>query len=92
MRSNRRRRSTSHPCLPATLQRLAGGWFLAYPGLPIIASGMIGSRHGWREAPYVRCPAEPRDIAANLTPVGTDEREFISRRVSHTRTKAGSPM
>ena len=60
---------------PATLERLAGGWFLAYPGLPIIASGMIGSRHGWREAPYVRCPAEPRDIAANLTPVGTDERE-----------------
>jgi len=60
---------------PATLERLAGGWLLAYPGLPIVASGMVGSRHGWREAPYVRCPAEPRDIAANLIAVGAGERE-----------------
>jgi len=60
---------------PATLERLAGGWFFAHPGLPIIASGMVGSRHGWREAPYVRCPAQPRDIAANLIAVGAGERQ-----------------
>ncbi len=51
---------------PATLERLAGGWIAADPGLSIIASGMVGSRHGWREAPYVRCPADPKDIAMNL--------------------------
>lgn len=34
------------------------------PGsLPILASGMIGSRQGWREAPYVDCPATPAALA-----------------------------
>jgi 2-dehydro-3-deoxygalactonokinase len=41
----------------------------AHADLPIIASGMVGSRHGWREAPYVKCPADPRDIAASLVSV-----------------------
>ncbi len=30
----------------------------------IIMAGMIGSRNGWREVPYVRCPAGLPDIAA----------------------------
>ena len=54
---------------PATLERLAGRWLVAQAGLPIIASGMVGSRHGWREAPYIRCPAEPGAIAAGLIAV-----------------------
>ncbi len=59
----------------ATMRRLIGGWLDAHPGLPIVASGMVGSRHGWREAPYVRCPAEPRDIAKNLVAVQAGDRE-----------------
>ncbi len=55
---------------PDALRRLVGGWLDEHPSLPIIASGMVGSRHGWREAPYVKCPADPRDIAAGL--VGVD--------------------
>ena len=51
---------------PTTLRRLTGHWLDASAGLPIIASGMVGSRHGWVEAPYVACPAGPRDIAAHL--------------------------
>ncbi len=51
---------------PTTLRRLIGHWLDASAGLPIIASGMIGSRHGWVEAPYVACPAGPRDVAAHL--------------------------
>jgi 2-dehydro-3-deoxygalactonokinase len=35
-------------------------------GLPIMASGMIGSRGGWREVPYVPCPAEPSKLASGL--------------------------
>lgn len=31
--------------------------------LPIIASGMITSRQGWVEVPYVDCPAGPEDLA-----------------------------
>ena len=54
---------------PATLKRLTGRWLEAHPSLPILASGMVGSRHGWREAAYVKCPAGPRDVAAHLTQV-----------------------
>lgn len=34
--------------------------------LPVVMSGMIGSRQGWQEASYLRCPAAPRDIAEGL--------------------------
>jgi 2-dehydro-3-deoxygalactonokinase len=35
----------------------------------IILSGMIGSRQGWREAPYVACPATLADVARQLLAV-----------------------
>lgn len=38
----------------------------AWPALPAIMAGMIGSRQGWREADYVPCPATPEAIAARL--------------------------
>jgi 2-dehydro-3-deoxygalactonokinase len=59
---------------PATLKRLTGGWLEAHPSLPVIASGMVGSRHGWREAAYVKCPAGPYDVAAHLMQVEADGR------------------
>jgi 2-dehydro-3-deoxygalactonokinase len=31
--------------------------------LPLVASGMITSRQGWVELPYVDCPAGPEDLA-----------------------------
>jgi 2-dehydro-3-deoxygalactonokinase len=34
--------------------------------LPIIASGMITSRQGWVELPYVDCPAGPEDLAKSI--------------------------
>lgn len=42
-------------------------WITAHGPLPVMMSGMIGSRQGWVEAPYVRCPAGIGDIAAALT-------------------------
>ncbi|HEY6735176.1 MAG TPA: 2-dehydro-3-deoxygalactonokinase [Roseiarcus sp.] len=59
---------------PATLKRLIGRWLEAHPSLPVVASGMVGSRHGWREAAYVKCPAGPGEVAAQLTPVEADGR------------------
>ena len=59
---------------PATLTRLVGRWLDAHPSLPVIASGMVGSRHGWREAAYVKCPAGPRDVASHLAEVEADGR------------------
>src|SRR5215213_4651364 len=37
-----------------------------WPKLPVILSGMIGSRQGWKEAPYARCRAGASDIVKAL--------------------------
>jgi 2-dehydro-3-deoxygalactonokinase len=50
------------------LRALCGDW-LDTLGCPVIASGMIGSRQGWQEAPYVECPATLAQAAARLTRV-----------------------
>ncbi len=42
---------------------IAGDWVAKWPGLPIVASGMVGSAQGWKEAPYVRCPADIQTLA-----------------------------
>ena len=34
-----------------------GAWERAHPDAPILASGMISSRQGWVETPYVSCPS-----------------------------------
>jgi 2-dehydro-3-deoxygalactonokinase len=34
--------------------------------LPVVAAGMVGSRQGWREVPYLECPADVGAIARGL--------------------------
>jgi 2-dehydro-3-deoxygalactonokinase len=47
------------------LEQHLNGWDMA---LPIVAAGMITSRQGWVEVPYVDCPAGPAELAkANVT-------------------------
>jgi 2-dehydro-3-deoxygalactonokinase len=46
------------------LGEVAGDWLRARPGLPAVACGMVGSAKGWREAPYVPCPVDTRQLAA----------------------------
>jgi 2-dehydro-3-deoxygalactonokinase len=50
----------------AVLERELGAWLAAAPDLPVIASGMITSRQGWREVPYCPCPAGGAELAAAL--------------------------
>ena len=50
------------------LQALIGDWLRDQP-CALIAAGMIGSRQGWREAPYIACPAGLVQAAAQLTTV-----------------------
>jgi len=50
---------------PDVLQRQIAGW----SETPIVMSGMVGSRQGWKEAPYVQCPAGFDEIAAKLVEV-----------------------
>jgi 2-dehydro-3-deoxygalactonokinase len=76
---------------PATLKRLIGKWLDAHPSLPVIASGMVGSRHGWREAPYVPLPAGPRDVAAHLTEVEAEGRRVVLAAGLSYVDKTGAP-
>lgn len=41
-------------------------WINVHGALPILALGMITSRNGWVEVPYVPCPALAEDLAAGI--------------------------
>ena len=67
-----------------TLASIIGVW--RQPGLPVVLSGMIGSRQGWFEAPYLQVPAHfdqiragmvrhPEDPAIHLIPGLAQDRE-----------------
>ncbi|MCA3554545.1 2-dehydro-3-deoxygalactonokinase [Aestuariivirga sp.] len=45
------------------LERLIGAWDVS---LPVMAAGMITSRQGWIELPYLPCPARAADLAQAL--------------------------
>lgn len=51
------------------LAALVGDWRAAQPGLRLLACGMVGSQHGWHEAPYARCPADAAALARQLLQV-----------------------
>lgn len=55
----------------AVLAELCGDWIKALQ-LPLIASGMVGSRQGWKEAMYLDCPATLHQAAHCLTEVEFD--------------------
>lgn len=44
----------------AALSQITAGW----PALPQLACGMVGSRSGWREVPYVDLPADTAGLGA----------------------------
>ncbi len=50
----------------------AGEWTDRFPELPILAAGMVGSRTGWHEVPYVPCPTDIAAIAQGLLPFVSD--------------------
>lgn len=54
------------PDFEAILRAQVGDWLVRYPDIPIIASGMITSKQGWIETPYLSCPASLKDLSANL--------------------------
>lgn len=51
---------------PSTLRRHVGAWLDAHRGLPVVLAGMVGSRNGWIEVPYLPCPVDTGGIAAAL--------------------------
>jgi 2-dehydro-3-deoxygalactonokinase len=55
------------------LTALVSPWRKVHGAVPILLSGMIGSRQGWRETMYVPCPAGLPEIAASLLTVATPD-------------------
>ena len=55
------------------LAAVIGDWLAGDKDVPVYLSGMIGSRQGWVEAPYVPCPADLSQLVAGLTPVDLDD-------------------
>jgi 2-dehydro-3-deoxygalactonokinase len=51
---------------------LVGDWIHSGAQMCLM-SGMVGSRQGWVEVPYVRCPATFETLAAHVTWLGQDE-------------------
>ncbi|MDB5370518.1 MAG: 2-keto-3-deoxy-galactonokinase [Roseomonas sp.] len=52
----------------AVLREAIGPW-LADGEDTVLICGMAGSRQGWKEAPYLPCPADAAGLAGALTPV-----------------------
>jgi len=57
---------------------------------PMLLAGMVGSNRGWKEAPYVPCPAGIDDLVAKL--VWADKREAIVPGVSYIADGRGDVM
>jgi 2-dehydro-3-deoxygalactonokinase len=55
--------SVKDSAFEAALENHISAW---NKSLPILAAGMITSRQGWIELPYVDCPASADDLARNL--------------------------
>ncbi len=52
-------------------------WLTKDPHIPIIASGMITSKQGWVETPYLTCPAPLADLSKNLTKKNTSHGQTV---------------
>jgi 2-dehydro-3-deoxygalactonokinase len=59
----------------AALQRACGVWLERWPDVPVLMCGMVGSRHGWREAPYLTGDAGADDLAGATLPIPATARD-----------------
>jgi len=53
-----------------SLEAYLGDWLGAGSGVPIVIAGMVGSRMGWIEVPYVAAPAALSELAQTLKKAG----------------------
>ncbi len=68
---------------PAALDRQIGDWRSSHPGLPVLMSGMVGSRQGWAEAPYLSCPASIESLVEGLLEIPGEGGVWIVPGVSY---------
>ncbi len=58
--------SVSDGAFEGVLSGMCSAWLGRFPGIPILMAGMVGSRNGWKEVPYVSCPAGLPEIAGGM--------------------------
>ena len=59
------------------LRANCGSWLTASPGVPVLLSGMVGSRTGWKEAPYAPCPLGPGELVGRAARLELDGHELV---------------
>jgi 2-dehydro-3-deoxygalactonokinase len=67
------------------------GLIADWRGLPVIACGMVGSQHGWREVPYAECPADAATLAAGSVAVDWQGQPVHLLPGLRCETAAGTP-
>ncbi len=71
----------------AAFEKLTAGWRERHGPIPALLSGMIGSRTGWREAPYAAAPANLTELYHTLVPAPDVENVWIVPGVSLATTR-----
>ena len=74
----------------AVFRQVLADWS-TWPDLPVVASGMITSRNGWVETPYVSVPTSAEDLAVALVPFETAQRQTINFVTGVTTENDGAP-
>ena len=81
----------SVPDCAARFAAAVAPWDKAHGILPAILSGMVGSTIGWREVPYLKCPARPSAIAAAALRFDVADRGIAILPGLTCRGKTGAP-
>ena len=76
---------------PGAHEAYLAGRLAGWPALPVLACGMVGAKQGWREAPYVACPAGLEDIAAAMLSIPTARGGVRIVPGLSARDRAGAP-
>ena len=58
-------------------EEACGDWLRTAPHAPVIAAGMVGSRQGWREAPYLSVPIAVDRIGGTLSTVQARDGQIV---------------
>ena len=74
-----------------TLRPLLARWRQLHGPLPLLLCGMAGSRNGWREAPYLPCPADLRALGAAALRFEADAAPVVIAPGLACRSRLGSP-
>jgi 2-dehydro-3-deoxygalactonokinase len=80
--------------VPDCAGRFAGAvaaWDKAHGPLPAVLAGMVGSTIGWREVPYLKCPAKPAAIADAALRFEADGRAIAILPGLSCKGKTGAP-